>query len=65
MNQMSKMNQAIFAAVARMLRPLVRILLRNGIPYGVFADLCFGDVWYGVEETLDAALDACDDFEEN
>lgn len=39
MNQMSKMNQAIFAAVARMLRPLVRILLRNGIPYGVFADL--------------------------
>lgn len=32
-------NQAISAAVSRLLRPLVRILLRNGMPYGAFADL--------------------------
>jgi hypothetical protein len=33
------LDQAITAAVLRLLRPLVRILLRNGIPYGAFADL--------------------------
>jgi len=32
-------SQALSSAVIRMLHPLVRILLRNGIPYGVFADL--------------------------
>lgn len=31
--------QAVSAAVLKLLRPLVRLLLRNGIPYGVFADL--------------------------
>jgi len=31
--------QAISAAVLKLLRPLARILLRNGVPYGVFADL--------------------------
>ena len=30
---------ALSAAVVRILRPLVRILLRNGMPYGAFADL--------------------------
>ncbi len=30
---------AIHAAILRLLRPLVRLLLRNGIPYGTFADL--------------------------
>ncbi len=30
---------ALSAAVTTLLRPLVRILLRNGVPYGVFADL--------------------------
>lgn len=30
---------SLFASVLRLLRPLVRILLRNGIPYGTFADL--------------------------
>lgn len=33
---------ALGAAVRRLLRPLVRILLRYGIPYGVFADLAKG-----------------------
>ncbi len=32
-------NHLISAAVLRLLRPLVRILLRNGMPYGAFADL--------------------------
>ena len=32
-------NQAISSAVLRLLRPLVRVLLRNGMPYGAFADL--------------------------
>ena len=27
------------AAVGRLLRPLVRVLLRNGMPFGAFADL--------------------------
>jgi hypothetical protein len=31
--------QALAAAVVRLLRPLVRILLRYGVPFGVFADL--------------------------
>src|SRR5262245_770200 len=30
--------RALNAATARMLRPLVRVLLRNGIPYRAFAD---------------------------
>ncbi len=33
------MKQVLSAAVIRLLRPLVRILLRNGVPYGSFADL--------------------------
>ena len=31
--------QALFAAILKLLRPLVRILLRNGVPYGAFADI--------------------------
>jgi len=34
-----QLEQTISAAVTRMLRPLIRILLRNGIPYSAFADL--------------------------
>ena len=34
-----KLNNALLSAVLRLLSPLVRILLRNGIPYGIFADL--------------------------
>jgi len=34
--------QALSAVVLRILRPLVRILLRNGISYGTFADLAKG-----------------------
>ncbi|MBI2059729.1 MAG: hypothetical protein HYT87_08160 [Nitrospirae bacterium] len=30
---------SLLAAVAKMLRPLARILVRNGVPYGTFADL--------------------------
>lgn len=33
------LRQSLFAAVTKLLRPLIRILLRNGIPYGTFADL--------------------------
>ena len=33
------MKQVLSAAIIRLLRPLVRILLRNGVPYGSFADL--------------------------
>jgi len=33
------LKQVLSAAVIRLLRPLVRILLRNGVPYGYFADL--------------------------
>ena len=32
-------NKAIAAAILRLLRPLIRVLLRNGISYGAFADL--------------------------
>jgi len=32
-------NKAISAAILRLLRPLIRVLLRNGISYGTFADL--------------------------
>ncbi|UCG12209.1 MAG: hypothetical protein JSU72_17170 [Deltaproteobacteria bacterium] len=32
-------SQAISAAVLRLLRPLVHVLLRNGMPFGAFADL--------------------------
>jgi Family of unknown function (DUF6502) len=35
----NKQSHAIAAAVLRLLRPLVRILLRNGVPYGAFADI--------------------------
>jgi len=31
--------KALSGAVVRLLRPLVRILIRNGMPYGAFADL--------------------------
>ena len=30
---------ALLAAIIKLLQPLVRILLRNGIPFGTFADL--------------------------
>src|SRR3569832_1546456 len=32
-------NKALSAAVLRLLRPLVRLLLRNGVSYGAFAEL--------------------------
>ncbi|MFQ5598082.1 MAG: DUF6502 family protein [Nitrospiria bacterium] len=35
----SKTNQILFSAVLKLLRPLVRIFLRNNVPYGTFADL--------------------------
>lgn len=35
----SAQRQVLSAAVWKLLRPLVRILLRSGMPYGVFADL--------------------------
>ena len=35
----TKIKNSLFAAVLRILRPLVRILLRNGIPYRTFAEL--------------------------
>ena len=38
-NMSPTVNRAISAAVLRLLRPLVRILLRNGMPYGAFAEL--------------------------
>ena len=34
-----KVTKALSAAILRMMRPLVRLLLRHGIPYGTFADL--------------------------
>jgi len=34
-----KTHNAIYAATLRVLRPLVRLLLRHGIPFGTFADL--------------------------
>ncbi len=36
---MSDINKALAAAILRLLRPLVRILLRNGVSYGAFSDL--------------------------
>src|SRR5512142_337944 len=33
------LNKALTSEVLRMLRPLVRILLRNGVSFGTFADL--------------------------
>lgn len=35
----SQPQQALFNAVFKLLRPLVRILLRNGVAYGAFADI--------------------------
>jgi hypothetical protein len=35
-------NKALSSAVLRILRPLVRVLLRNGFSYGTFADLAKG-----------------------
>jgi hypothetical protein len=32
-------HQILVAAIARLLRPLVRVLLRNGVSYGTFADI--------------------------
>jgi len=34
-----KTHNAIYAATLRVLRPLVRLLLRHGVPFGTFADL--------------------------
>jgi len=34
-----KTRNAIYAATLRVLRPLVRLLLRHGVPFGAFADL--------------------------
>lgn len=34
-----QINKALAASIVRILRPLVRILLRNGVPYGTFAEL--------------------------
>jgi len=38
-NMETKFKNALFAAILRILKPLVRILLRNGIPYRTFAEL--------------------------
>ena len=35
----TQIRKALFSAVIRILRSLVRIFLRNGLPYGVFAEL--------------------------
>ncbi len=35
----NKTNQILFSAFLKLLRPLVRIFLRNNVPYGIFADL--------------------------
>ncbi len=37
-----KTHNAIYAATLRVLRPLVRLLLRHGVPFGTFADLAKG-----------------------
>ena len=34
-----QINKALAASIVRVLRPLVRILLRNGVPYGTFSEL--------------------------
>lgn len=50
-----KVTKALSAAILRMLRPLVRLLLRHGISYGTFADLAkwvyvdVADKEFGVE----------------
>lgn len=36
---MSQSQEILFAAILKLLRPLVRILLRNNIPYGAFSEL--------------------------
>ncbi len=36
---MTQTQEIIFAAILQLLRPLVRILLRNNIPYGAFSEL--------------------------
>jgi len=38
----SNVSQALSDAARSILRPLVRVLLRNGVPYGAFADLVRG-----------------------
>ena len=38
-NNKQKLQKKLQAAVVRLLKPLVRILLRNGIPFGVFAEI--------------------------
>ena len=38
-NSGTQSQQALFAAIFKLMRPLVRILLRNGVPYGAFTDL--------------------------
>ena len=38
-NMKNKIEHKLQAAVVRLLKPLIRILLRNGIPYGVFEEL--------------------------
>ena len=35
-------NNAIYAAILRVLRPLIRLLLRHGVPFGTFSDLAKG-----------------------
>src|SRR5215510_9788024 len=35
----NNVTQALTAAAARLLKPLVKVLLRNGIPYRAFADI--------------------------
>ena len=35
----SQVTQALSAAIISLLRPLVKILLQNGISYGAFADI--------------------------
>jgi hypothetical protein len=36
----NELQKALTAAVQQLLKPLVRILLRHGMPYGTFAELC-------------------------
>jgi len=51
-----KKNRAIYAAMIRILRPLIQILIRNGISYGTFADLA---KWLFVDVAKrDFAIDA-------
>jgi hypothetical protein len=35
----AKANRALFAAILKLLRPLIRILLRNSVPFRIFTDL--------------------------